>query len=372
MTGGASAGFSVVTSSPITAIIFSMEELHKHFSPLLLTVASISVISAQITTQILSLFGIGSVSLFNIPQVASIAPNLLFAPLLIGLICGVGSIFFSRLYRLFDKWIHTILKKVSIKIVFPILFVLVCIVGFFLSDALGTGHSLTEELIITSTVWYMLILIFVVRAVIMMVSNITGVTGGLFLPTIALGAIIGSFCAEVMIALGWVGAENYVMMVVLGITAFLGATSRIPITACIFAIESLGGINNILPIIIATIVATLVVEVSGIEDITDSIIETRVRSINKDKKMSVIETRLTVNKDSFAVGKELHDILWPDSCSVVSFNHVKNNHNNSVIEEGDIITVRYETYSPADTAEELKKFVGDQSEQTESVINPIL
>ena len=41
MTGGASAGFSIATSSPITAILFSMEELHKHFSPMLLTVASI-------------------------------------------------------------------------------------------------------------------------------------------------------------------------------------------------------------------------------------------------------------------------------------------------------------------------------------------
>ncbi|MBO7169687.1 MAG: chloride channel protein, partial [Clostridia bacterium] len=44
MTGGASAGFSLATGAPITAILFSMEELHKRFSPLLLTIATSSVI----------------------------------------------------------------------------------------------------------------------------------------------------------------------------------------------------------------------------------------------------------------------------------------------------------------------------------------
>ena len=51
MTGGASAGFSVVTASPISAMIFAMEELHKHFSPMLLSVASLSVISAHVTAR---------------------------------------------------------------------------------------------------------------------------------------------------------------------------------------------------------------------------------------------------------------------------------------------------------------------------------
>ena len=51
MTGGASAGFSIATASPISAILFAMEELHKHFSPILLSVASISVITAQLTAE---------------------------------------------------------------------------------------------------------------------------------------------------------------------------------------------------------------------------------------------------------------------------------------------------------------------------------
>ena len=72
MTGGGSAGFSLAASSPITAIIFSTEELSKHFSPMLLTVASLSVIFAQITSQILSFFKVGSTSLFHIGNIPTL------------------------------------------------------------------------------------------------------------------------------------------------------------------------------------------------------------------------------------------------------------------------------------------------------------
>ncbi len=372
MTGGASAGFSIATSSPITAILFSMEELHKHFSPMLLTVASISVMTAQITVQILALFGIGSVRLFDLPTIQAIAPKQLFAPLLVGLICGGCSILFTRLYHAIDKRMHTVLKKVSVKLVFPVLFASVSVIGFFLSDVLGTGHFLVDEFLRTQIVWYLLILVFLIRAAVMTVANTAGVTGGVFLPTLAFGAIIGSLCAEGMIALGWIESDLYILMVVLGVTAFLGATSRIPVTACVFAIEALGGINNILAIIIATTVALLTVEASGLEDFTDTVIDAKLRSISKGKTPTVIEASLTVNENSFAVGKELRDVLWPNACTVVSFERARERHDNIGIAAGDVITVRYTTYDPAATAEEFKALVGEQSIQINRVMNPYI
>ena len=88
MTGGASAGFSIATSAPITAILFSMEELHKHFSPLLLTISSLSVVFAQVTVQILGALGIPVGGLFHLPQISAISWKFLFVPLLVGVVCG--------------------------------------------------------------------------------------------------------------------------------------------------------------------------------------------------------------------------------------------------------------------------------------------
>ena len=370
MTGGASAGFSIATASPISAILFAMEELHKHFSPILLSVASISVISAQLTAKALSMLGIGDVEFLTVPEIDALPISLFFAPFILGIISGVCSILFTHLYHHIDRIMRIILKKFSVKIVVPILFALVSVIGFFFIDTLNSGHSLIISLLRPSTVWYTLILIFLARAIGMMICNTSGATGGVFLPTLAFGAIIGSLCANMMISLGWIGEEYYVLMVVLGISSFLGATSRIPLTACVFAVEALCGLNNVLPIIIATTVALLIVESSGLEDLTDKIIEAKLHKITKGKQPFDVEVPLTVNQNSFVVGKELRDVLWPNSCVVVAFKRAKPSKNHSVISEGDVITVRYVTYDPYATVTELNDLVGEQTEDIIKIMTP--
>jgi CIC family chloride channel protein len=264
---------------------------------------------------------------------------------------------------------HSILKKLSTKLVFPVIFAIVSLVGFFISDAIGSGHALVEELFRTQIAWYMLIIVFLLRAIGMMVSNTSGASGGVFLPTLAFGAMIGSLSAEIMIALGWIGEEFYVLLVALGIAAFLGSTSRIPVTACVFSIEALGCINNILPVIIATAIALLVVEASGLEDFTDTVIDAKLRSLSRGKKPALIEATFTVSENAFVVGKEIRDVFWPNSCVVISFERLPENFGKPKIAAGDIITVRYSTYDLFATAEELKALVGEDSEISHRVIN---
>lgn len=362
MTGGASAGFSIATASPISAIIFAMEELHKHFSPILLSVASMSVITAQITAKAFASIGIGDMEFIKISQMDALPLSRLFIPILLGVIIGVVSIFFTRLYHLVDRLMRIVLKKISIKILFPVLFAAVSVIGYFFADSLGSGHSLIHALFTRGAAWYLLILLFLVRAMGMMICNTSGATGGVFLPTLAFGAIIGALCADAMISLGWIGEEYYVLLVMLGITAFLGATSRIPLTACVFGVEAFGGIYNILPMIIVTTVALLIVESSGLEDLTDKIIDAKLHAITKGKTPHDVEVPLTVQHKAFVVGKELRDVLWPNSCVVVSVTRARTSKNHAVISEGDVITVRYVTYDPTATALELKDLVGAQAE----------
>jgi CIC family chloride channel protein len=261
------------------------------------------------------------------------------------------------------------LKKLSVKVVLPVLFASAALVGFFFADALGSGHALVDSLLSAKSAWYLLLLTFIIRAIGMMISNTSGATGGVFLPTLAFGAIVGSLTANVLIALGWMPREFYTAAVVLGISAFLGSTSRIPLTASVFAIEALGGINNVLPIIISSVVSLLVVEMSGLEDFTDTVIEAKVHRITNGKSPSVFVSAFEVKENSFAVGKEMRDVLWPNASVVVSFKHADKNLGMSEIYDGDVITVRYETYNPAASLEEFEALVGKQSDTVASEIN---
>ena len=361
MTSGASAGFSIATASPISAILFSVEELHKKFSPLLLAGVCVSVMTAQVTAELLALLGIGSGKLFHFPELSALSAKLFFAPVLVGLVCGLVSVLFTQCYHKIEKAVRKMLQRLSIHILFPIVFFCVAIIGFFLPDTLGTGHGLVDAVFEEPTVWYLLLLVFGIRAVTMMAANTAGTTGGVFLPTLAFGAILGALCAEGMIALGWLGSQHYGLMVILGITAFLGATSRIPLTACVFAIEAMGGIHNGLAIVVATTIAFLVAKLSGIEDFTDAVIEAKEHARNKGKTPNVIVTSLTAREDSFILDKELRDILWPHECVVISVERAQENTVGGEIHPGDKIHVRYKTYDPAATAEEICALAGEQT-----------
>ena len=371
MTGGAAAGFSMATGAPITAILFSMEELQKRFSPLLLTVASVSVVTSRITMHLLALLGIGSESLFQIETFHTLPIKLVYAPILLGLACGMASILFTLSYHEVDRLMKRVLKRLSTKIKFPIIFSLTALIGFFVSEILWSGHSLIDSLLETENIWYILIITLLVRALLMMTANTAGVTGGIFLPTLAFGALIGALLSDGLIAIGALSADYKALMIVLGMVAFLGSTSRIPITASVLAIEALGGANNIMFILLTVIIALLTVEASRLEDFTDTVIEAKLHAIHKGKEPLTVEVTLTVSGDSFAVGKNIKDLLWPASCALISTEKADGRKDSDTVSVGDKLTVIYKTYDPEATAEEFEWLVGDQPEDIDRIMRPI-
>ena len=375
MFGGAASGFALATGSPITAILFAMEELHKSFSPLLFSVASVSVIVSQLISHFLSVVGLGTVRLFEIDVLEALPLVHSYLPLIIGFLCGVCSILFIKLYDHIDTVVKKKLNSLSVKHKLPIIFALVALVGFFFSKILGSGHTLIEMLlreqrVHTETVWYLLIIFLIVRVIFMMVSNTVGITGGIFLPTLAFGAILGTLGAEAFIAFNLIGEEYYPLFVVVGMVSFLGASMRIPITACLFAVEALGGFYNILPIMLSVTAAFMAVEVSGLSDFTGTVIKAKTHAIHKGKTPHVIEVPLTVYKGSFVIDKDIRDILWPASCTFLSIERGPNKTGKIGIAEGDILTVHYTTYDPIATANEFEVLVGDQCEEIDKIMRP--
>lgn len=368
MTGGAAAGFAAATGAPITAILFSMEEVHRRFSPLLFSVASISVIVSQLISRVLAGFGIGTLGLFHISNLPSLPLESCFIPIAVGLACGICAVFFTRAYNGFDKLIREKLGKVSLRIKLPVIFALTAIIGFFSAEMLGSGHDLVELIFERSFTWYLLVLFFLVRAIMLMVSNTVGVTGGVFLPTLAFGAIIGALLSEAFISLGVLGEEYHVLIVCLGMASFLGATSRVPVMASIFAVEVLGGMSNVLSVIISVTCAFLVIELSGMDDFCDTVIKTKTKSLHAGRTAHTVKVTLTVAEDAFARDKEMRDILWPSSCVLLSIEKGPNHGDGLGIAVLDKLTVHYTTHDPERTADELISLLGTQDEATNAIM----
>ena len=225
-------------------------------------------------------------------------------------------------------------------------FVATGIVGFFFSECIGSGHSLIEELIEGHGVWYMLLVFLAIRLLLLVFANNIGVTGGLFIPTLAFGAIIGALVAKLLVYLNILPSYLFATVVMISIASFLSAFVRTPITAIIFSVEALGSYNNMLPVIIAVIVSYILVETMAIECFYETVIHSKVRDENRGKTESVIDECFEVQPGAFIAGKEIRDILWPVNCVVLSVYRKGSDtaHSHDAISEGDILRIHAVTY----------------------------
>ncbi len=362
MTGGACAGFSAATGAPVTGILFAVEEAHRRFSPMLFMAASVAVVASHATLSLLGAITGIETSMFHFTVSTALPLKYIWAAVLVGFVCGICALFFTRAYRACAGLVKRTLSRVPLAVKFIAIFVTVAVVGFFSADCIGSGHSLIDVLIDGGGVWYLLIICFAIRALLLMLANNVGVTGGLFIPTLAFGAILGALCGKAMTAIGIMGDQYYPILVVVGMSAFLGASSRTPITACVFALEALCDAANILPVAIGVTVAFLVIETVGIESFNDTVIESKAQAHHAGKTAQIFDVYLTVKPRAFVIEKEIRDILWPPTCAVLSVDRSDNATSSVGLSEGDVLHVHYQTFEPHGTFEELEALVGRQDE----------
>jgi hypothetical protein len=198
----------------------------------------------------------------------------------------------------------------------------------------------------------------------MMWANVSGVSGGLFVPTLAFGAMIASLASDALIALGLVDRQYYAIFIVVGMASFLSSSSRIPLTALTFAAEALTVTGNMLPAVVGVVVAYLVAELTGKLSFTDTVIEAKAHDIRAGKKPMVVDTHMRVQPDAFAIGMEIRDILWPPTCTVLSV-HKKGSaigHHAGRFSEGDLLHLHYQTFDQNESMQLLTYILGEQPE----------
>lgn len=371
MTGGACAGFAAATTAPLTAIFFAFEEAHRRFSPMIFMSAASAVISGTVTIDLLDGVAGNEAPFFSSFSLPNLPTKSIYVAAIIGIVSGVAAIIFTLLYRRLGDLIKNGLAKLSIFVKIPAVFVLTVISGLLLPDTIGSGHSLTESLLSKSEIWYMVLICFVIRAILLILANNSGVTGGLFLPTLAFGAIIGSLLANTMISLSLLDEKYYTLCVVIGIVSFLGASSRTPIMAMAFSAEALGGMTAFLPIALGVTLSYIIIEVVKVPSFTDSVVENKVSAYHNGKKHLLVDTSFTVQKGAFAIGKELHDLLLPPTCVVTSLRKADLKGEHTTISEKDILHLHYTTIDAEDTFKKLEALFGEQEESVRAEAHQI-
>jgi len=231
---GAAAGLSAAFNAPLAGVVFAIEELTRSFEQR----TSGVLITAIIFAGIVSLGLQGNYTYFGSIDVGSHFPDLLAAAVvLIGVLAGVLGGVFCWLLLNTRRWMPEALLAWRAR--YPVLFgglcgLVIAVIGVATANhTFGSGYAEARGMLegrVQLGVEYPIL-----KMASMIGSYLPGAPGGLFAPSLAIGAGIGNALHLLF------GQMQLPMLVALGMVGYLAAVTQSPITAFIIVIEMING-----------------------------------------------------------------------------------------------------------------------------------
>lgn len=257
---GAAAGLTAIFGTPIAAMIFAVEILLFEFrARSFIPLAIANVVAAEMHITFISgqpVFAVGAINFGTPPEL------ILF--LGFGIIAGLVATAITRsLY-----WIEDLFHRSRINTyMWPALGGLfVGVVGYLVPtlitpgvDIYGPGYRLIDGILHGNYVLSFLIVLFLAKAAVWLVSVGSGTSGGTLAPIFMIGAALGGIYGLVLQAIFPGLNAAPVAFAMAGMAALFGGTTRATFASVIFAFEMTHSYESILPVLFATVVTDAVV-----------------------------------------------------------------------------------------------------------------
>ncbi len=350
MTGGACAGFSAATGAPLSGILFAVEEAHRRISPLIVLTAVVSVLFSEFTSNLLAPLLGCKTTLFSFSAFAPLALSELWLPLAVGLGAGVFAVLFLHGYARLSAWLN---RLPPAAVVCGVL-LLTLAAGLCSTDFISTGHGLIETLFENAPTLWMLAAILVVRAALSLSANLSGITGGIFLPLMAIGAVLAALLGRILCLLG-LDPSLFPLIVCLGICGCIAGMMKMPLTSVLFAVEALGLSQNLLPVILVCALAYVIPEALKEDSVMERVLHRHQETRRRGKSRTVCERDVVIEEGAFAVGKEVRDIFWPHGVFVLSVK--KSGEDSPLLSANDVLSVQIQSYDPEATVAALAAII---------------
>lgn len=250
MLAGGAAGIAGAFNTPLAGIVFAIEELSRQFeegtSGVLLTAI---ILAGMVSTSLL-----GNGLYFGHVRIHTQA-HLITDVFMCALVCGVCGGLFAQLFifaaqksRFFRYWKseHPYINAATCGAA-------VALLALFTAGSVnGSGYDVTHDMLMHGQ---QVSLSFApLKALATWLSFHSGVPGGLFAPTLAIGAGIGRDLQAVL-----AGDAN--LLYVLAMAGFLAAVTQAPITASVIVMEMIDGHTTVMGLLAVTLLSSLIARI---------------------------------------------------------------------------------------------------------------
>ncbi len=239
---GSAAGIAAAFNTPIAGIVFAIEEMARAYESRINGL----VISTVILTGLASLALAGDYTYFGVSEASvSSASDWMLVPL-----CGVlggalGALFSAgalALIRLVRRWTRD--KPGRIVWIAAACGAIVALVGFLSGGTtFGTGYEAARSAIEGDTLPP---LFFLGKFLAGLASMVSGIPGGIFAPSLAVGAGLGS-------TIGLVTGASAALAAMLGMAGYFAGAVQSPMTAFVIILEMTGNHTSVVPVMLAAL-----------------------------------------------------------------------------------------------------------------------
>ncbi len=247
---GAAAGLTAAFNAPLTAVLFVIEEVIGRWTAGILG----AVVLAAISSAVVERWFIGDEPLFRVPAYHLEHVGELGAYASLGVIGGFASLIFVK----YIAYLRPKLRELPPWTQFfqpAAAGLLIGLIGIKFPQVMGAGYSYMDQAMHEQYTWQILILLGTLKIVTTGISFSSGTPGGLFAPTLFMGAMIG----------GAVGmAEHQIVpnlaipvgsYALIGMGTLFAGILRAPMTSVFMILEVSGNYSIIVPVILSNTIA---------------------------------------------------------------------------------------------------------------------